>query len=369
MLSTPIHLLDHVLTKVSFHYSVKNDLDRGNKSRGGSSCVFPLLFVSLRSHLGRCGHYQERARLYVGNLSPRVTEDMLTGIFVVAGLVQHVRIIPDHESGDSQHDGRVNCGFVEYSDMRAAETAVRDLNGRQIFDTKISVNRLYQNQQNNEDTSDHFHVLVCDLSPEVNDDALARAFSAFGTLSVARVMRDINSGKSCGFGFLSFRDKTDAERAIAAMNGKWLGSRAIHVIWVNQTTEVGPSSSSAGSAIGGGGTAHASANYQGSRGTLWFETVAQQMQYEKVVRQTPSYNTTVYVTDLDCSVQTEDLLPLFESIGDVSEIGMELDNNRFNLGYVRMDTHQDAAMAIVQLQGQKPRHYKRPMKCSWWRPL
>jgi hypothetical protein len=33
-----------------------------------------------------------------------------------------------------------------------------------------------------------------------------------------------------------FRDKTDAEQAIATMNGKWLGSRAIRVNWANQKT-------------------------------------------------------------------------------------------------------------------------------------
>ena len=41
-------------------------------------------------------------------------------------------------------------------------------------------------------------------------------------------------GKSRGYGFLAFRDKTDAEQAIATMNGEWLGSRAIRVNWANQ---------------------------------------------------------------------------------------------------------------------------------------
>ena len=69
---------------------------------------------------------QRRAHLYVGNLSPRVTEYMLTEIFAVAGPVQHVKIIPDR---NYQHGG-LNYGFVEYMDMRAAETALQTLNGR-----------------------------------------------------------------------------------------------------------------------------------------------------------------------------------------------------------------------------------------------
>lgn len=47
-------------------------------------------------------------------------------------------------------------------------------------------------------------------------------------------MWDPVSGKSRGFGFVAFRDKTDAEQAIATMNGEWLGSRAIRCNWATQ---------------------------------------------------------------------------------------------------------------------------------------
>lgn len=79
-------------------------------------------------------------------------------------------------------------------------------------------------------------VFVGDLSPEVTDDILQRAFVAFGTLSDARIMFDTATGKSRGYGFLAFRDKNDAEQAIATMNGEWLGNRAIRVNWANSKT-------------------------------------------------------------------------------------------------------------------------------------
>ena len=299
-------------------------------------------FHSLQTHHTT----QKRAHLYVGNLSPRVTEYMLTEIFAVAGPVQHVKIIPDR---NYQHGG-LNYGFVEYMDMRAAETALQTLNGRKIFDTEIRVNWAYQGQQNKEDTSNHFHVFVGDLSPEVNDDVLAKAFSAFGTLSDARVMWDMNSGKSRGYGFLAFRDKTDAEQAIATMNGEWLGSRAIRVNWANQKTQGGPPTSSTGSPMsGGGGTAPAPMNFLGGP-----------LSYETVVQQTPAYNTTVYVGNLVPYCTQADLIPLFQSIGYLSEIRMQADRG---FAFVKLDTHEHAAMAIVQLQGQMV--HGRPIKCSW----
>jgi nucleolysin TIA-1/TIAR len=122
--------------------------------------------------------------------------------------------------------------------MRSAETALQTLNGRKIFDMEIRCNWAYQNQTPKEDLTNHYHVFVGDLSPEVNDEVLQKAFQAFGSLSDARCMWDMNSGKSRGYGFLAFRDKTDAEQAIATMNGEWLGSRAIRVNWANQKNGV-----------------------------------------------------------------------------------------------------------------------------------
>lgn len=272
---------------------------------------------------------------------------MLTEIFAVAGPVQHVKIIPDR---NYQHGG-LNYGFVEYMDMRAAETALQTLNGRKIFDTEIRVNWAYQGQQNKEDTTGHYHVFVGDLSPEVNDDVLGKAFSAFGTMSDARVMWDMNSGKSRGYGFLAFRDKTDAEQAIATMNGEWLGSRAIRVNWANQKTQTGSGSPSATPlrSPGGAGGAPAPINFQGGP-----------ISYDSVVTQTPSYNATVYVGNLVPYTTQADLIPLFQSIGYLSEIRMQADRG---FAFVKLDTHENAAMAIVQLQGQLV--HGRPIKCSW----
>ncbi|KAI0048398.1 polyadenylate-binding protein [Auriscalpium vulgare] len=297
-----------------------------------------------------------RAHLYVGNLSPRVTEYMLTEIFAVAGPVQHVKIIPDR---NYQHGG-LNYGFVEYMDMRAAETALQTLNGRKIFDTEIRVNWAYQGQQNKEDTSNHYHVFVGDLSPEVNDEILAKAFNAFGTLSDARVMWDMNSGKSRGYGFLAFRDKTDAEQAIATMNGEWLGSRAIRVNWANQKTQGagGPTGSPASPIGGGPGLGPGPGSLGGAPAPMNF--TGGPLNYESVVQQTPAYNSTVYVGNLVPYCTQADLIPLFQSIGYLSEIRMQADRG---FAFVKLDTHEHAALAIIQLQGQMV--HGRPIKCSW----
>ncbi|KAH8835389.1 hypothetical protein DL96DRAFT_1455715 [Flagelloscypha sp. PMI_526] len=307
--------------------------------------------------IGTPAEAPRRAHLYVGNLSPRVTEYMLTEIFAVAGPVQHVKIIPDR---NYQHGG-LNYGFVEYLDMRAAETALQTLNGRKIFDTEIRVNWAYQGQQNKEDTTGHYHVFVGDLSPEVNDEVLGKAFSAFGSVSDARVMWDMNSGKSRGYGFLAFRDKTDAEQAIATMNGEWLGSRAIRVNWANQKTQGMPGAPPGATPPGAGrGPASPAGGMGGPASPAPINFQGGPLSYENVVALTPAYNTTVYVGNLVPYCTQADLIPLFQSIGYLSEIRMQADRG---FAFVKLDTHEHAASAIVQLQGQMV--HGRPIKCSW----
>jgi nucleolysin TIA-1/TIAR len=284
----------------------------------------------------------------VENLSPRVTEYMLTEIFAVAGSIQDVKIITPDRRIDENGGLINNYGFVEYVDMRAAETAVQVLNGRKIFDTEIRVNRAYQ--QNKEDTSSHFRVFVGDLGSEVDDNVLGSLFSGFG-ISEASVMWDMN-GKSRGYGFVAFPHKTDAEQAIAIMNGHQLGSRAISVTWANQRTQGGPSESTG--SRGGTAPAPQAVNFLGTSSPLT------PLSYETIVRQTPAYNTTVCVGNLVPHCTQTDLISLFQPIGNFSEIRMQVDRG---FASVKVESHEHAAMAIVELHGHMV--YGRPIMCSW----
>ncbi len=72
-------------------------------------------------------------------------------------------------------------------------------------------------------------LFVGSLSWDTNDDGLHEAFSQFGEITEAKVINDRDSGRSRGFGFVTFADDEAADKAIAAMNGFELDGRAIRV--------------------------------------------------------------------------------------------------------------------------------------------
>ena len=72
-------------------------------------------------------------------------------------------------------------------------------------------------------------LFVGSLSWNTNDAELAAAFSRFGDITEAKVITNRETGRSRGFGFVTFEDETAAETAMSEMNGSELDGRSITV--------------------------------------------------------------------------------------------------------------------------------------------
>lgn len=77
---------------------------------------------------------------------------------------------------------------------------------------------------------DDFRIFCGDLGNEVTDEVLADAFRKYKSLQRARVVRDRRTGKSRGFGFVSFAKSEDLLKALNEMNRKYVGNRPIRVM-------------------------------------------------------------------------------------------------------------------------------------------
>jgi RNA recognition motif-containing protein len=66
--------------------------------------------------------------------------------------------------------------------------------------------------------------------PWVTDDAeLRKAFEPYGSVVDAKVVLDRDTGKSRGFGFITFTSEDQAKKAVSAMDGNSVGGRRITV--------------------------------------------------------------------------------------------------------------------------------------------
>ena len=101
-------------------------------------------------------------------------------------------------------------------------------------------------------------LFVGGLNWNTNDAGLRQAFEQFGDIVEAKVIMDRDTGRSRGFGFITFAKEEDASSAISAMDGQTLEGRTIKV---NEAEDKGPRGGGYGGRRGGGG-----GGYGGGRG-------------------------------------------------------------------------------------------------------
>ncbi|HHO70236.1 MAG TPA: RNA-binding protein [Halothiobacillus sp.] len=73
------------------------------------------------------------------------------------------------------------------------------------------------------------NIYVGNLPYQTTDDELRAAFSAFGEVTSAKVIKDLQTGRSKGFGFVEMADKAQGEAAINQLNNTNLNGRSIRV--------------------------------------------------------------------------------------------------------------------------------------------
>ena len=171
--------------------------------------------------------------LYVGNLCPTVSEELLFALFGSFGQILGCKII--HDPGNDPY------AFIEFGDRASAGAALAAMNRRNCLGREMKVNWASTSggHQVKLDLSKHFHIFVGDLSPDIDQQKLREAFESYGEISDVKIMKDPITLAHKGYGFVSFMNKIDAEGAINKMNGQWLGARKIRTNWAIRKTQPG----------------------------------------------------------------------------------------------------------------------------------
>ena len=117
--------------------------------------------------------------------------------------------------------------------------------------------------------------LVRSVYRNTTDDTLRTAFSEVGEVTDSIVMRDRETGRSRGFGFVTFSSEKEAESAVEQFNDQELDGRRIRVNIANARGGGGGGGGGGyggggggygGSGGGGGGRGYGGGGYGGSGG-------------------------------------------------------------------------------------------------------
>eukprot|EP00262_Sarcandra_glabra_P003332 TRINITY_DN1398_c4_g1_i1.p1 TRINITY_DN1398_c4_g1~~TRINITY_DN1398_c4_g1_i1.p1 ORF type:complete len:289 (+),score=52.40 TRINITY_DN1398_c4_g1_i1:32-868(+) len=182
---------------------------------------------------GEEANFSPDLKLFVGNLPFSVDSSELAELFERAGNVEMVEVIYDKLTGRSR-----GFGFVTMSTVEEVEAAAQQFNGFEFQGRSLRVNSGPPPRKDdlssrglrsggNSDASNR--VYVGNLSWGVDDLALETLFSEQGRVMEAKVVYDRESGRSRGFGFVTYSSAKEVDSAISSLDGADLNGRSIRV--------------------------------------------------------------------------------------------------------------------------------------------
>lgn len=108
------------------------------------------------------------------------------------------------------------------------------------------------------------NIYVGNLSWSMTDDDLNNLFSPYGTVSSAKILREKNTGRSKGFGFVEMSDDEAARTAISTLNESEVQGRKI-IVNESQPRPEGSGGGGYKKSYGGGGGGNRGGGYGNNR--------------------------------------------------------------------------------------------------------
>lgn len=256
--------------------------------------------------------------LWIGDVQQNWDEAFVTSIFVQSGMeAPTVKLIRDRVSGYL-----AGYGFLDFSSHAVAKHILETMQGYDIpnlpgFKLRLNWGAQQGGVRPLGITGSAFDnampsVFVGDLANEVNDELLKATFAAhFPSTQGAKVVMDVATGMSKGYGFVRFSSKEEADMAIQTMNGVYCGSRAIVV--------------------------KSATNKKSGSAAMNYTPTA-----------TDVSNTTVYVGGIDPSVTEDAIRAFFQPHGTIVSIKIPMSRG---YAFVQFDRHDIAAQVIATLDG------------------
>ena len=113
------------------------------------------------------------------------------------------------------------------------------------------------------------NIYVGNLSKDVSEEDLQTLFSEYGTVKSAKIIKDMFSGDSKGFGFVEMPGNTEAQKAMTELNTKEVKGKKLVVNEARPRTEKRGGRGGGGRSGGFGGGGNRGGSGGGGRRNSW----------------------------------------------------------------------------------------------------
>ena len=255
--------------------------------------------------------------VFIKNLDKSIDNKALYDTFSAFGNILSCKVVCDE-------NGSKGYAFVHFETQEAADKAIEKMNGLLLNDRKVFVGRFKSRKEREAElgakAKEFTNVYIKNFGEEVDDGNLKELFSQFGKTLSVKVMRD-SSGKSRGFGFVSYEKHEDANKAVDEMNGKEMSGKAIFV-----------------------GRAQKKVERQAE-----LKRKFEQLKQERISRY---QGVNLYIKNLDDTIDDEKLRREFSPFGSITSAKVMLEDGRSKgFGFVCFPSREEATKAVTEMNG------------------
>uniref|UniRef100_I3MFF8 Polyadenylate-binding protein 1 n=1 Tax=Ictidomys tridecemlineatus TaxID=43179 RepID=I3MFF8_ICTTR len=235
--------------------------------------------------------------VFIKNLDKSIDNKALYDTFSAFGNILSCKVVCDE-------NGSKGYAFVHFETQEAADKAIEKMNGMLLNDRKVFVGRFKSRKEREAElgakAKEFTNVYIKNFGEEIDDESLKELFSQFGKTLSVKVMRD-PSGKSKGFGFVSYEKHEDANKVRVP---QWLGR-------ICRSSELNA------------------------------------LLYSRISR-----GVNLYIKNLDDTIDDEKLRKEFSPFGSITSAKVMLEDGRSKgFGFVCFSSPEEATKAVTEMNG------------------
>ncbi|XP_072273569.1 polyadenylate-binding protein 4 isoform X2 [Pyxicephalus adspersus] len=255
--------------------------------------------------------------VFIKNLDKSIDNKALYDTFSAFGNILSCKVVCDE-------NGSKGYAFVHFETQDAADRAIEKMNGMLLNDRKVFVGRFKCRREREAElgakAKEFTNVYIKNFGEDMDDERLKETFSKYGKTLSVKVMTD-PSGKSKGFGFVSFEKHEDANKAVDDMNGKDVNGKVMFV-----------------------GRAQKKVERQAE-----LKRRFEQLKQERISRY---QGVNLYIKNLDDTIDDEKLRKEFSPFGSITSAKVMLEDGRSKgFGFVCFSSPEEATKAVTEMNG------------------